>query len=108
MGRPAIGCSAFGRALRMRVPRPAARMMAAAGMASPVVAGGWRGQAPVRSRWIAGYDRGKASTRPGLLIHCIATGVGPDCGRRDCRPGWAMPPIAVFDLDGTLVDSAPD
>src|SRR3954471_18338415 len=30
------------------------------------------------------------------------------CLRRPSGRVWVMPPLAVFDLDGTLVDSAPD
>ena len=32
----------------------------------------------------------------------------PDCPGQRPAPVWPMHPIAVFDLDGTLVDSAPD
>ena len=51
MGRPATACMALGRALFMRVPRPAARMMAAAGMLSPGIGAVGAAQAPFRRRF---------------------------------------------------------
>ena len=52
-----------------------------------------------------GYPGGASATPP-----IPATGEAPaaDCRSWPGAPGWGMHPVAVFDLDGTLVDSAPD
>ena len=112
IGRPAMGCSTFGRCDFIRVPLPAARTMAAVvdlamiGFLLLLIprspsnrAANCHSGLPPPSWQIRARDR----IQP-VPCRLIVPSTSDTCDRTMAAPRSSL----IFDLDGTLIDSAPD